>query len=90
MANIVLCDRCGSIATDRVAGGIDFSMRPDRETEFFGLCPGCVEELARWLKEFTDTNRPMIAYKQPFDPESIEARVVDPKETTEDAILNGD
>lgn len=90
MANIVLCDRCGSIATDRVAGGMDLTIRPDKETEFYGLCPGCIEELYRWLKSFEDTNRPMIAYKQPFDPETVEERITDPKETTERAILDGD
>lgn len=89
MANIVLCDRCGAIATDKVAGGMEVSISPDREPEFFGLCPGCIEELWRWIK--TDIpNRPMIAYKTGFDPDTVDEPITNPAETTERAILDGD
>jgi hypothetical protein len=89
MANIVLCDRCGAIATDKVAGGMELSIRPDKEPEFYGLCPGCIRELYQWLKSDME-NRPMIAYKTAFDPEEVPDPVTNPAETTERAILDGD
>lgn len=90
MANIVLCDRCGAIATDKVAGGMEVSLNPQNEPEFFGLCPGCLRELWQWLKSTDTQNRPMIAYKTAFDPDEIPDPVTNPAETTERAILDGD
>lgn len=90
MANIVLCDRCGAIATDKVAGGMELCVSQSREPEFFGLCPGCIEELWRWLKSDDTQNRPMIAYKREFDPDTVPEPVTNPAETTERSILDGD
>src|SRR3546814_17748409 len=38
MAGIILCDRCGSISTERVAGSIDFLPNPNAEEVQAGLC----------------------------------------------------
>lgn len=90
MANIVLCDRCGSIATDRVAGFVELQVRPDIEPEGYGLCPGCVEAVYRLLKDVDAAPKALTAYRQPFDPETVSEPVTDPKESTERAILDGD
>lgn len=90
MANIVLCDRCGSIATDRVAGFLEIQVTPQHEPEGFGLCPGCVEALYRLLKDVDTAPKALTAYREPFDPETLAEPVTDPKESTERAILDGD
>jgi hypothetical protein len=90
MAGIILCDRCGSIATERVAGSLAFLPNPTVEEMGLGLCPGCSEELYRWLKSPGNEPRALTAYREPFDPETVAEPVTDPKETTERAILDGD
>jgi hypothetical protein len=90
MANIVLCDRCGSIATDKVAGFVEIQPRPDYEPEGFGLCPGCVGEVYTLLKSVDTAPKALTAYREPFEPETVVEQVTNPKETTERAILDGD
>lgn len=90
MAGIILCDRCGSISTERVAGSIDFLPNPEVEEIQAGLCPGCSEELYRWFKSAGDQPKALTAYRQPFDPSSVDEPVVNQAETTERAILDGD
>lgn len=90
MAGIILCDRCGSIATERVAGSIDFLPNPNVEEIQAGLCPGCSEELYRWFKSPGNQPKALTAYREPFDPETVAEPVVDQAETTERAILDGD
>lgn len=90
MAGIILCDRCGSIATERVAGSLEFLPNPTVEELQLGLCPGCSEELYRWLKSPGNEPRALTAYREPFDPETVSEPVTDPAETTERAILDGD
>jgi hypothetical protein len=90
MAGIILCDRCGSISTERVAGSIEFLPNPSAEEVVAGLCPGCSEELYRWFKSPGNEPRALTAYREPFDPETVAEPVTDPAETTERAILDGD
>ena len=90
MAGIILCDRCGSISTERVAGSIAFLPNPTVEEIEAGLCPGCAEELYRWFKGAGDAPKALTAYRQPFDPETVAEPVVNQAETTERAILDGD
>lgn len=90
MAGIILCDRCGSISTERVAGSIAFLPNPQVEEIEAGLCPGCAEELYRWFKDPGQAPKALTAYREPFDPETVAEPVVDQAETTERAILDGD
>jgi hypothetical protein len=90
MAGIILCDRCGSISTERVAGSIDFLPNPNVEEIQAGLCPGCAEELYRWFKSPGNEPKALTAYREPFNPETVAEPVVDQAETTERAILVGD
>ena len=90
MAGIILCDRCGSISTERVAGSIDFLPNPNVEEIQAGLCPGCAEELYRWFKSPGAAPKALTAYREPFDPETVAEPVVDQAQTTERAILDGE
>lgn len=90
MAGIILCDRCGSISTERVAGSIAFLPNPQVEEIEAGLCPGCAEELYRWFKSPGQAPKALTAYREPFDPETVAEPVVDQAETTERAILDED
>lgn len=66
MANIVLCDRCGKIATARVAGGCDYWPNPDSDRRTFMLCPDCARELYDFLTEANNETRAILTA---FDPE---------------------
>lgn len=90
MAGIILCDRCGSISTERVAGSIVFLPNPNVEEIQAGLCPGCSEELYRWFKSPGNEPKALTAYREPFDPETVDEPIVNQAETTERAILDGD
>ena len=67
MANIILCDRCGQIATARVAGGCDYWPNQDSNRKTYGLCPNCSRELYEWL---TAADKDVRAIMAPFDPEA--------------------
>lgn len=66
MANIILCDRCGQIATARVAGGCEYTPNQDADRKFYGLCPNCSRELYDWL---TAAEKDVRAIMAPFNPD---------------------
>lgn len=84
MAHIMLCDRCGQIATAKVAGSCDYWPNPDAEVKRYGLCPNCSRELWEWLNAAQKDVRAIMA---PFDPNAeTDAQGPTQKETSRAAL----
>ena len=66
MATIIICDRCGQIATAKVAGGCAYEANAEAEVERFALCPNCSRELYDFLHS---TEKDVRAIMAPFKPE---------------------
>lgn len=65
MAAIIICDRCGQIATAKVAGGCVYQANPEVDSERFALCPNCAREMYDFLHS---TEKDVRAIMAPFDP----------------------
>lgn len=65
MAAIIICDRCGQIATAKVAGGCAYEANAEADTERFALCPNCSRELYDFLHMPNKDTRAIMAA---FDP----------------------
>lgn len=54
MANVVICDRCGSFGKSGALGAIivqpDLTNRTPEGKDVSELCPSCIGELMTWLK----------------------------------------
>lgn len=87
MANIILCDRCGQIATAKVAGGLDYWPNPDGDRKTYGLCPNCSRELYEWL---TGADRDVRAIMAPFDPDKVETPQGPTQKETSRAALDAE
>lgn len=66
MAAIIICDRCGQIATAKVAGGCAYEANAESGTDRFALCPNCARELYDFLHM---KNKDVRAIMAPFKPE---------------------
>ena len=88
MSAIILCDRCGSIATEKVAGSITYQLSPNVDETSAGICPGCVKEFHQWMVQtLTDDGaKPMVAYREPFSLEPGIDDHISPAESTRDAL----
>lgn len=86
MAGVILCDRDGSITTERAAGTIEIQLSPEREPETFSLCPSCVKELWSWFKATDDAKKALPTFVKPFDPDEVAEPIVDQKATTTAAL----
>jgi hypothetical protein len=86
MAGVILCDRDGSITTERAAGTIQLMLNPDDELREYGLCPNCVAELWAWFKATDEAKKALPTYVKPFDPDEVSEPVVDQKTTTARAL----
>lgn len=70
MAAIIICDRCGQIATAKVAGGCAYEANAEAQTQRFALCPNCSRELYDFLNL---PNKDVRAIMAPFDPDAERA-----------------
>jgi hypothetical protein len=86
MAGVILCDRDGSITTERAAGTIEIALNPESETQYFSLCPNCVRELWSWFKATDDAKKTLPTFVKPFDPDEVDEPIVDQKATTTAAL----
>lgn len=66
MAAIIICDRCGQIATAKVAGGCAYEANAEAQTDRYALCPNCSRELYDFLHM---KNKDVRAIMAPFNPE---------------------
>lgn len=70
MAAIIICDRCGQIATAKVAGGCAYEANAEAQTERFALCPNCSREMYDFLHM---KNKDVRAIMAPFNPDEERA-----------------
>ena len=66
MAAIIICDRCGQIATAKVAGGCAYEANAEAQTDRYALCPNCSRELYDFLHM---KNKDVRAIMAPFNPD---------------------
>jgi hypothetical protein len=70
MAAIIICDRCGQIATAKVAGGCAYEANAEAQTDRFALCPNCSRDLYDFLHMKDKDVRAIMA---PFNPDEERA-----------------
>lgn len=87
MANVIICDRCGAIATAGVAGLLTYQPNPVAERTHVTVCPNCSGAFYDWLHEFDNqSNRPI---QRAFNPETDRAETGPGQADTSRAAING-
>lgn len=83
MANVIICDPCGTVTAQRVAGEVEYQANPDQPHKQYALCPDCSEKVYDVLHPQGPRNTPIL---RGFDPATKEQSIVNQAETTRAAL----
>jgi hypothetical protein len=83
MANVVICEPCGTVTAQRIAGEAIYQPNPDQGHKSYTLCPDCSEKVYDVLHPDSGRATPIL---RGFNPDDRPRPVAAPAETTRAAL----